>query len=222
MPGLSVDRSSLKAVLCAAPMVPVITVDRLEDALPLAMALRDGGLPVLEITLRTPVGAEAIALIRQEVEGVIVGAGTVVDEATLDAACKAGSEFIVTPGTTERLLQAAKNSGVPLLPGVSNVSDIMRCLDHGFETLKFFPAEAAGGVRALKAFSGPFSGLRFCPTGGIGLHNMREYLSLESVLSIGGSWVCPAEVVNQRDWESITKIAREASEYAAGMSQKDE
>lgn len=219
MQTLSVDRSSVAAVLNAAPMVPVITIDRLEDALPLAMALRDGGLPVLEITLRTPVGAEAISLIRQEVEGVIVGAGTVIDEATLDMACRAGSEFIVTPGTTDRLLQAANTAGVPLLPGVSNVSDIMRCLDYGFDTMKFFPAEAAGGVRALKAFSGPFSGLRFCPTGGIGLHNMQEYLSLESVLSIGGSWVCPADVVHERDWESITRLAQEATEHATGMTQ---
>lgn len=208
------DRSSVADVLRAAPMVPVITIENLKDAVPLAKALRDGGLPVLEVTLRTPAGAEAIRLIRQEVEHVVVGAGTVIDQSTLDMACEAGSEFIVTPGTTDRLLEAALKAGVPLLPGVSNVSDIMRCLDYGFNTLKFFPAEAAGGVKALKAFAGPFSGLQFCPTGGIGLNNMLDYLSLSSVLSVGGSWVTPAKAVNEGDWAVLKSLAQEASDKA--------
>lgn len=212
------DRSSVADVLRAAPMVPVITIENIEDAVPLAIALRDGGLPVLEVTLRTPAGAEAIRLIKQEVENVVVGAGTVINQQTLELACNAGSEFIVTPGTTDRLLEAAVNSGVPLLPGVSNVSDIMRCLDHGFNRLKFFPAEAAGGVKALKAFSGPFSDLQFCPTGGIGLNNMLDYLSLPSVLSVGGSWVTPAQAVHEGNWQVLRNLAQEASDKAKSRS----
>ncbi len=218
----NIDRSSLTAVLNAAPMVPVITIERLEDALPLAIALRDGGLPVLEVTLRTEAGAAAISLIKREVEGVIVGAGTVINEQTLELACDAGSEFIVTPGSTDGLLQAATSCSVPLLPGIASVSDIMRCLDHGLHILKFFPAEAAGGVKALKAFAGPFSNLSFCPTGGIGLHNMLDYLSVPSVLSVGGSWVTPSQAVNEGDWSAITSLAQEASERVNALSEGNE
>lgn len=201
---------AVRTILGRAPVVPVITIDAIEQAVPLARALVGGGIPVLEITLRTAHGLEAIRRIRAEVEGAVVGAGTVLTGADLDNAIAAGSEFIVTPGLTDTLLQQGANCGVPFLPGIATVSELMRCLEHGQRTLKFFPAEAAGGAKTLKAFAGPFPGVAFCPTGGIGLANIADYLAVPSVLSVGGSWLTPASLVTAQDWPAITALAREA------------
>lgn len=178
-------------ILTAAPVIPVLVIDRIEDALPVARALVEGGLPVLEVTLRTSVALDAIRAMKS-VEGAIVGAGTVLDPDQYEAAAEAGAEFAVSPGLTDRLAAAAGAGRIPLLPGVASAADIMRALDHGFSRLKFFPAEAAGGLPALKAFSAVFGGVKFCPTGGITLDKAPEWLALDSVLCVGGSWLVPS------------------------------
>ena len=205
------DHASLiRQLLSQAPVVPVIAIHDLDSAIPLAMALRDGGLPVLEITLRTPHGLPAIRRIKEELEGVIVGAGTVTNLCGLDEAIKAGSEFIITPGTTPRLLSEGCQSPVPFLPGISSASELMVCAEAGLKVLKFFPAESSGGAKSLKAFGGPFPDISFCPTGGIGLHNIADYLAVPSVLSVGGSWLTPDDMVREGNWTAITALAREA------------
>ena len=175
-------------ILTAAPVIPVLVIERVEDALPIARALVEGGLPVLEVTLRTPAALDAIRAMKK-VEGAIVGAGTVLNAAQYEAAVAAGAEFVVSPGLTDRVAAAAAGSPVPLLPGVASATDIMHALDHGFSRLKFFPAEAAGGLPALKAFSAVFGGARFCPTGGVTQATARDWLALEAVLCVGGSWL---------------------------------
>ncbi|MBR9912249.1 MAG: bifunctional 4-hydroxy-2-oxoglutarate aldolase/2-dehydro-3-deoxy-phosphogluconate aldolase [Gammaproteobacteria bacterium] len=206
-----------REILKLAPVVPVITIRDIKDAVPLAKALVAGGIPVLEVTLRTPQGLEAIRLMKQEVEGAVVGAGTIVNERDLDNAVEAGSEFIITPGLTDNLLRAGMKCGVTFLPGIATISDLMRCMEHGLDTLKFFPAEAAGGAKTLKAFSGPFPDIRFCPTGGIGLNNIADYLAVSSVLSVGGSWLTPDNLINAGDWAGITRLAKEATEKVASI-----
>jgi len=183
----------------------------------LAQALVSGGIPVLEITLRTAYGLEAIRLIKNEVAGAIVGAGTVTNSRDLDNALNAGSEFIITPGITDNLLKAGVSCGMPFIPGIATVSELMSCVEKDVNILKFFPAEASGGVNALKAFVGPFPGVRFCPTGGINLNNMADYLALPSVLSVGGSWIVPDKLIATEDWASITALAREACGLAASL-----
>lgn len=190
-----------------APVIPVIVVHELEHAEPLARALVAGGLPVLEVTLRTPCALEAIRAMKR-VSGAIVGAGTVTNEAELDAALEAGSEFIVSPGLTEPLGRAAIREGVAFLPGIANAGDIMRGLDLGLTHFKFFPAMAAGGLPALKALAAPFSQCRFCPTGGITLENAREWLAFEPVLCVGGSWVAPPGMPDEAE---VERLAREAA-----------
>lgn len=190
-----------------APVIPVIVVHELEHAEPLARALVAGGLPVLEVTLRTPCALEAIRAMKR-VSGAIVGAGTVTNEAELDAALEAGSEFIVSPGFTEPLGRAAIREGVAFLPGIANAGDIMRGLDLGLTHFKFFPAMAAGGLPALKALAAPFSQCRFCPTGGITLENAREWLAFEPVLCVGGSWVAPPGMPDEAE---VERLAREAA-----------
>ena len=199
-----------REILAMAPVLPVIVINDVNDAVPLAQALLEGGLPVLEITLRTASGLEAIRRISNEVEGAVVGAGTVLNTRDLDQCLAAGSEFVITPGLTEPLLQAGVHCGVPFMPGVATVSELMTCLEQGLDTLKFFPAEASGGASALQAFAGPFPQLRFCPTGGISLNNMASYLALETVLSVGGSWIANANAIKAGDWCTITRLAREA------------
>lgn len=178
-------------ILTAAPVIPVLVIDRIEDALPVARALVEGGLPVLEVTLRTPAALDAIRAMKS-VEGAIVGAGTVLNPGQYEAAVEAGAEFAVSPGLTDRLAAASGAGPVPLLPGVASAADIMRALDHGFSRLKFFPAEAAGGLPALKAFSAVFGGVKFCPTGGITPDKAPDWLALDSVLCVGGSWLVPS------------------------------
>ena len=182
--------ATIESVMTRAPVIPVLVIEDVAHARPVAEALVAGGLPVLEVTLRTPCAIEAIAEMKQ-VPGAIVGAGTVTNPADLDAALAAGSEFIVSPGLTENLGRAAVASGVPFLPGIANAGDIMRGLDLGLNRFKFFPAMAAGGLPALKALAAPFGQCRFCPTGGITLANAPEWLAFGPVLCVGGSWVVP-------------------------------
>jgi len=182
--------SEIDRLIGLAPVIPVLVVDRVEDARPIAEALVEGGLPVLEVTLRTPVALDAIREMKT-VPGAIVGAGTVLDPAQLRAAIEAGAEFIVSPGLTERLGDAMIEAGLPYLPGVSTTGDVMRALDLGFRRLKFFPAEAAGGMPVLKALSAVFGEVRFCPTGGITQDNAQDWLDLPAVACVGGSWLVP-------------------------------
>jgi 2-dehydro-3-deoxyphosphogluconate aldolase/(4S)-4-hydroxy-2-oxoglutarate aldolase len=196
----------IDAIMRVAPVIPVIVIEDEAHAIPLAEALVAGGLRVLEVTLRTPAALGAIRAMRQ-VEGAIVGAGTVTNPRDLDAALEAGSEFIVSPGLTDTLGKAAIAAGVPFLPGIANAGDIMRGLDLGLDRFKFFPAMAAGGLPALKALAAPFGQCRFCPTGGISLENAAEWLAFDPVLCVGGSWVSPK---GAPDKPAIETLAREA------------
>ena len=197
---------NIDAIMRVAPVIPVIVIEDEAHAVPLAEALVAGGLRVLEVTLRTPAALPAIRAMKQ-VQGAIVGAGTVTNPRELDAALEAGSEFIVSPGLTETLGKAAIAAGVPFLPGIANAGDIMRGLDLGLDRFKFFPAMAAGGLPALKALAAPFGQCRFCPTGGISLENAPEWLAFDPVLCVGGSWVSPK---GAPDKAVIETLAREA------------
>ena len=201
----------IATLMRTTPVIPVIVIDDVAQAFPMAQALVDGGLKVLEVTMRTPQALEAISAMRQ-VEGAIVGAGTVLNPGNLGDALAAGAEFIVSPGLTENLGRSAIDSGVPFLPGVANAGDIMRGLDLGLSHFKFFPAEASGGLSALKAISGPFGDARFCPTGGISQASAPEWLAHPSVLCVGGSWIVPKGPL---DTYEITRRAKEASALAA-------
>lgn len=202
--------TTIADLMQTAPVIPVLVVDDLADAAPLAQALVAGGLTVLEVTLRTPVALDAIRAMK-EVPGAIVGAGTVTGTADLDAALAAGSEFIVSPGLTDTLGKAAISNGVPFLPGIANAGDIMRGLELGLNHFKFFPAVAAGGIPALKALAAPFGQCRFCPTGGISADNARDWLALKPVLCVGGSWVAPKQAAP----ETVTQLARAAASLRA-------
>ena len=199
--------TAIADIMKTAPVIPVIVVDEVEHAVPLARALVAGGLRVLEVTLRTPAALDAIRAMKQ-VDGAIVGAGTVTNQHELADAISAGSEFIVSPGLTESLGKAAIREGIPFLPGIANAGDIMRGLDLGLTHFKFFPAMAAGGLPALKALAGPFGQCRFCPTGGITLENAPEWLGFDPVLCVGGSWVAPRGAIDEAQ---VEKIAREAA-----------
>ncbi len=198
---------SIDEIMRTAPVIPVIVIDKVEDAVPMAEALVAGGLKVLEVTLRTPAALEAMRAMTS-VDGAIVGAGTVLNPDMLDQAIDAGAEFIVSPGLTKRLGKAAVKAGIPFLPGVANAGDIMRGLDLGLDRFKFFPAETSGGIPALKALSGPFGQIRFCPTGGIKQETAKDWLALPSVLCVGGSWLVPA---GQLDPAKIKELAKAAS-----------
>ena len=202
---------NLGPLLRLAPVVPVLTIEHLDHALPLARALVKGGLPLLEITLRTNAALEAIEVIGKEIEGAVVGAGTVLNGEQLEDVAKRGAKFAVSPGVTESLLDAAKENPVPLLPGTANASDVMRLLDQGYDFMKFFPAEPAGGTVYLKSLAGPLPGASFCPTGGIGLKNAADYLALSNVVCVGGSWVAPADKLASGDWTGIEALARDAA-----------
>jgi 2-dehydro-3-deoxyphosphogluconate aldolase/(4S)-4-hydroxy-2-oxoglutarate aldolase len=201
-------------ILRQGPVVPVMVIHKLQQAVPLAKALMAGGISVLEITLRTPVAVEAIRAISQDVPGAIVGAGTVTRPEELTAVAGAGAAFAISPGLTVELLQAANQGSIPLIPGISTVSELMTGMALGYTHFKFFPAEAAGGVKMLKAIAGPFPQITFCPTGGITLDNYLHYLALGNVACIGGSWIAPQEAMQQGDWARITALTREALERA--------
>ncbi|MFZ1956707.1 MAG: bifunctional 4-hydroxy-2-oxoglutarate aldolase/2-dehydro-3-deoxy-phosphogluconate aldolase [Desulfobacterales bacterium] len=193
-------------------VIPVMVIKKLEQAVPLARALVAGGIHVLEITLRTPVAMDAILSIRREVAGAIVGAGTVTRGEELAEIAEAGAVFAISPGLTAELLEAANQGPIPLIPGIATVSELMAGMALGYSHFKFFPAEAAGGVKMLQAFAGPFPQVTFCPTGGITSANYREYLGLKNVACIGGSWVAPQEAIGRGDWARITELTREAVE----------
>jgi 2-dehydro-3-deoxyphosphogluconate aldolase/(4S)-4-hydroxy-2-oxoglutarate aldolase len=196
-------------ILRLAPVLPVLVIERIEDAVPLARALVAGGLPVLEVTLRTGVGLEAIKRIKDEVDGVYCGAGTVTHGRVVEALEDVGADFAVSPGYTISLGEALRLSRIPLLPGVGTASELMVCLDRGYSCFKFFPAEASGGVKMLKAFAGPFPDAKFCPTGGITPTNLKTYLELSSVVTAGGSWIAPQDAIERRDWDFITAQAEQ-------------
>lgn len=203
--------NDIESIMRIAPVIPVIVIEDVAHAVPLAEALVAGGLCALEVTLRTPQALDAIRAMKQ-VKGAVVGAGTVTNEKELDAALAAGSEFIVSPGLTEPLTRAAIRHKVPFLPGIANAGDIMRGLDLGLTRFKFFPAMAAGGLPALKALAAPFGQCRFCPTGGISLENAPEWLAFDPVLCVGGSWVAPK---GAPDGPKIEALARQAKALGA-------
>jgi len=197
-------------VLGAGPVVPVIVIKELDHAVPLARALLAGGVKVLEITLRTPVALDAIRRVAREVPEAMVGAGTVLTAEQLRAVEGAGGLFAISPGLTTSLLAAADGGDIPLIPGIATVSELMTGMERGYSHFKFFPAEAAGGARTLKAISGVFPRTVFCPTGGVTPDNYRDYLMLDSVRCVGGSWLVPGEALMKNDWQRITGLAAEA------------
>ena len=195
-------------VLNAGPVMPVMVIKNLDDAVPLAKALVAGGIKVLEITLRTPIALEAIRLISQEVKEAIVGAGTITTPEQLKAAEDAGAVFAISPGLTPALLRAAKEGNIALIPGISTLSDLMVGMEAGLDHFKFFPAEAAGGIPMLKSIAGPIPQVTFCPTGGISPENYNAYLSLNNVACVGGSWLVPEDAVKQKNWAKVTELAK--------------
>ncbi|GAB54787.1 2-dehydro-3-deoxyphosphogluconate aldolase [Glaciecola punicea ACAM 611] len=197
-------------VFSQGPIVPVLVVEKLEDALPIARALLAGGINVLEVTLRTKAALAVIEAIAKELPEAYVGAGTVTNEEQLRAVTNAGAKFAISPGLTEALLSAGIKGSIPLIPGVSNISDLMKANDAGYDHLKFFPAEAAGGVKALKSIGGPFPNTIFCPTGGIGPDNYKEYLALPNVACVGGSWLVPNDAIENKQWHVLTALAKKA------------
>ncbi|WP_281857318.1 bifunctional 4-hydroxy-2-oxoglutarate aldolase/2-dehydro-3-deoxy-phosphogluconate aldolase [Litoreibacter halocynthiae] len=203
--------SQLAREICElAPIVPVLVVDDAAHAQPLAKALVAGGLPALEVTLRTPAALEVISEMAK-VEGGVVGAGTLLTPDDVHAAIDAGAKFGVSPGATERLLDACEEAGLPLLPGVATATEAMRLLERGYTMLKFFPAEASGGAPALKAIGAPIPQVSFCPTGGVSPSNANDYLSLSNVVCAGGSWVAPKDKLQAGDWDGITALAKAAA-----------
>lgn len=197
----------VEALMRMAPVIPVLVIDDVAHAVPIAQALVAGGLPVLEVTLRTACALDVIREMKQ-VPGAVVGAGTVLNPKDLDAALEAGSEFIVSPGLTKKLGKAAISAGIPLLPGTANASDIMAGLDLGFSRFKFFPAVASGGIAALKAIAGPFGQARFCPTGGITLETAADWLAIDPVICVGGSWMVPKGAPDPAAIEAAARAAR--------------
>ena len=195
-------------------IVPVVVLSELETAVPTAAALREGGLPVAEVTFRTDTAVEAIRAIAAG-NGLLVGAGTVVRPEQVDAAVDAGARFVVTPGFSARVVERCRELGVPVIPGVATATEVIAALDHGLDLLKFFPAEAAGGIAALKALAGPFPGVRWIPTGGISAANAAAYLALPSVAAVGGSWMVAPDLIAQRDFGAVTRLAREAVSLGA-------
>ncbi|EFD69603.1 KHG/KDPG aldolase [Streptomyces lividans TK24] len=208
--------SPAASVLDLAPVVPVVVVDDLADAVPLARALVAGGLPAIEVTLRTPVALDAIRAIAGEVPDAVVGAGTVVTAEQVGEVVAAGARFLVSPGWTDTLVEAMRGSGVPFLPGVSTASEVVALLERGVREMKFFPAEAAGGTAYLKALAAPLPQARFCPTGGITPASAPEYLALPNVGCVGGSWMLPKDAIAGRDWARVEALAREAAALSAG------
>lgn len=208
---MSQKTEKLIPVMTGQTVIPVLLIDKAQDAVPLARALAKGGLPAIEITLRTTAALDAIRAVAEEVPEAIVGAGTILNASHYEQAVRAGSQFIVSPGVTDAILDAADQSTIPLLPGCATASEVMSLRERGYTHVKFFPAEQAGGAPYLKALSSPLAGTFFCPTGGISLSNAMSYLQLPNVLCIGGSWIAPKELVNDGKWDEITALAAAAS-----------
>ncbi|EAT13905.1 bifunctional 4-hydroxy-2-oxoglutarate aldolase/2-dehydro-3-deoxy-phosphogluconate aldolase [Bermanella marisrubri] len=195
---------------CAqSPVIPVITLYKTEHAVPLANALAKGGLSILEVTLRTDCALESIKLMREACPQLLIGAGSVLDTRTLWAAQEVGSQFIVSPGAGPQLLQALAQCQIPVLPGIASISEMLTGYELGLRRFKFFPANINGGVAALKAFSGPIKDVKFCPTGGVNLDNMNDYLALDNVFAVGGTWIVPTDLIEQENWQAITDLAKE-------------
>ncbi|RFC66299.1 2-dehydro-3-deoxy-phosphogluconate aldolase [Fulvimarina endophytica] len=205
----STDR--LLPILTGQPVIPVVAVESAEEGVSLARALAAGGLPAIEVTLRTPAALDAIAAIVAEVPEAICGAGTILNPSQYEAAVKAGSKFIVSPGATVELLDAAQESEVPFLPGSATPSELLAMMQEGYEVLKFFPAEQSGGLAYLKSLAPVFQSLKFCPTGGVSPDNAKDYLSLPNVVCVGGSWVAPKALIKDGRWDEITALASEAA-----------
>ncbi|MYT30765.1 MULTISPECIES: bifunctional 4-hydroxy-2-oxoglutarate aldolase/2-dehydro-3-deoxy-phosphogluconate aldolase [unclassified Streptomyces] len=203
-------------VLGLAPVVPVVVLRDAADAAPLARALVAGGLPAIEVTLRTPAALDAIRAVAEEVPDAVVGAGTVLDPAQATAAGAAGARFLVSPGWSPRLLGALRDSGLPFLPGVSTASEVVTLLDEGITAMKFFPAEAAGGTAYLRSLAAPLPQARFCPTGGIGPATAPSYLALPNVACVGGTWMLPGDALAAKDWPRIERLATEAAALGRG------
>ncbi|WRD72351.1 bifunctional 4-hydroxy-2-oxoglutarate aldolase/2-dehydro-3-deoxy-phosphogluconate aldolase [Helicobacter pylori] len=195
-------------VLQISPIVPVVVIEDVKDAVPLAQSLVEGGIHIIEVTLRSSCALEAIELIAKNVPKMRVGAGTILNPTQLEQAQNRGAEFLISPGLTIKLLEYAKKKDMPLIPGVSSSSEVMQALELGYSALKFFPAEYCGGVKLLNAFNGPFKGVKFCPTGGISADNMHSYLNLENVLCVGGSWLTPKNLIQNKEWDKITEICK--------------
>ncbi len=195
-------------VLQISPIVPVVVIENIKDAVPLAQSLVEGGIHIIEVTLRSSCALEAIELIAKNVPKMRVGAGTILNPTQLEQAQNRGAEFLISPGLTIKLLEYAKKKDMPLIPGVSSSSEVMQALELGYSALKFFPAEYCGGVKLLNAFNGPFKGVKFCPTGGISADNMCSYLNLENVLCVGGSWLTPKNLIQNKEWDKITEICK--------------
>ncbi len=199
-----------REVMEISPIVPVIALDRVEDALPLAEALLEGGIAMMEITLRTDAGLPSIEAIAKSMPDMNVGAGTVVDAESFKKAIEYGSQFVFTPGISEELMQSSQDLQKALIPGVSTASEVMLAQNNGFHYCKLYPATVVGGVGALKAFGGPFSSMSFCPTGGVNLNNLNDFLALKNVLCVGGSWIVPAQAIREKRFDEITRLCREA------------
>lgn len=197
-------------IFSQGPVVPVLVIKDVAHAVPLAKALIAGGIRVLEVTLRTDAALEVIAKIAKEVPEAIIGAGTVTNRKQLQQVVDAGAKFAISPGMTSDLLKAGNEGNIALIPGISSISELMTAIDHGYTHLKFFPAEASGGVKALKAIGGPFPDIKFCPTGGISPSNYNDYLALPSVRCAGGSWLAPEDAMINGEWDKITDLAKQA------------
>jgi 2-dehydro-3-deoxyphosphogluconate aldolase/(4S)-4-hydroxy-2-oxoglutarate aldolase len=206
----------MHAIFRDTKVIPVVTIERAADAVPLARALAKGGLAVIEVTLRTPDAPAAIAAIVRDVPDVVVGAGTVLRAADVTRARDAGAKFLVSPGLTEELASAGLASGLPYIPGAVTPSEVMAARELGFSLLKFFPAEAFGGIAALRHFAPVFAGIAFCPTGGVNDGNVAEFLKLPNVPMVGGAWMAPAELMRAGNWDAIAERARKASLAARG------
>ncbi|WP_458243466.1 bifunctional 4-hydroxy-2-oxoglutarate aldolase/2-dehydro-3-deoxy-phosphogluconate aldolase [Streptomyces sp. MAI_2237] len=206
----------VSSLLDLAPVVPVVVIEDAADAVPLARALVAGGLPAVEVTLRTPAAPDAIRAIAAEVPDAVVGAGTVITPEQVRESVAAGARFLVSPGWTDVLLEAMRASGVPFLPGVSTTSEVVALLERGVREMKFFPARAAGGTAYLRSLAGPLPQARFCPTGGIGPDDAPDYLALSNVGCVGGSWMLPSDAVAARDWGRVEALAREAAGLRRG------
>ena len=211
------DASALLSRL-ACPLIPVVVIDRLDDAVPLAEALLQGGISALEITLRTPVACEAISAMKSALPDAVIGAGTVSSGQTYEAAVQSGADFVVSPGATEQLFQAAAAHAVPFLPGAVTGSEVLRAMEFGYAALKFFPAEAVGGTPALQALSGPFPNVNFMPTGGVTPDNVANYFQLENVCAVGGSWLTPRELLMGQQWEALYQSAVDSVAQVTAMS----
>jgi len=201
---------SAKEVMQISPIIPVLAIKDASKAVDIALALQEGGINIMEITLRSEEAVEAIAKVAQGLPSMVVGAGTVVNKKQFKAVKDAGAKFIISPGSTSSLLEYSQDMGIAFIPGVASASDIMLAMEYGLDAFKLFPANIVGSQKALKSFSGPFPDISFCPTGGVRLNNMNDYLCLDNVLCVGGTWVCPSELIDANDFQGITDLCKKA------------